>query len=495
MPEYVHFKRLRDLLTLIVFSKLASKLTLDKMAELIIIPLIFIAQTLISFACAWLVSRLFGFKKRPRNFVIAMGVFGNSNSLPISLVLSLANTISGLHWDRIPGDNDTEVAARGILYLMIFQQLGQLMRWTWGYNVLLKPAKHYTPEEGGLQPVLEATDRYLDEPEEADHLISNSWATTRSSTAYDSGSASPTDGHSDHLVEGPKPRGTAQQAIVATPMQGGFRPFVDPNSWSHPRPEAETNGTGSSRKKRPSLISRTTEYSQQKVTTLKDFGHRALRPIFEALPTSMQKVLDYLWQRLSKMCLAIWAFMNPPLWAMLAAIVVASVPALQKLFFTDGTFINNSVTSAIEQSAGVAVPLILVVLGANLARSTHPKDVYDSDDEENLPPPDEQQLEGRLVVASLLSRMLLPLLVMAPLLALTAKFVPVSILDDPIFIIVCFLLTGAPSALQLAQICQIHNVYMGAISRLLFQSYVVWILPSTLILVTCALKVVEWATQ
>ena len=57
-------------------------------------------------------------------------MFGNSNSLPISLVLSLAHTISGLHWSNIPGDNDQEVAARGILYLLIFQQLGQLVRWS-----------------------------------------------------------------------------------------------------------------------------------------------------------------------------------------------------------------------------------------------------------------------------------------------------------------------------------------------------------------------------
>ena len=91
--------------------------------------------------------------------------------------------------------------------------------------------------------------------------------------------------------------------------------------------------------------------------------------------------------------------------------------------------------------------------------------------------------------------MLLPFIIMAPLLAVTAKYVPVSILDDPIFVIVCFLITGAPSALQLAQICQINNVYMGAMSRLLFQSYVVWILPSTLVLVMCALEVVEWAQR
>lgn len=170
---------------------------------------------------------------------------------------------------------------------------------------------------------------------------------------------------------------------------------------------------------------------------------------------------------------------------MLVAIVVASIPSLQSFVFTPGTFFENSVTSAIRQSGGVAVPLILVVLGGNLARNTLPTESISSG---------ESREETKLLVASLISRMLLPMIVMAPLLAVTAKFVPVSILDDPIFIIVCFLISGAPSALQLAQICQINNIYMGAMSRLLFHSYVVWILPSTLILVTCALEVVEWAT-
>jgi hypothetical protein len=159
--------------------------------------------------------------------------------------------------------------------------------------------------------------------------------------------------------------------------------------------------------------------------------------------------------------------MNPPLWAMLIAVVIASIPRLQQLFFEEGSFIANSVTRAIGQSGGVAVPLILVVLGANLARNTLPKEAHDENSEEN-------QIGTKLLVASLISRMLLPTIVMAPMLALAAKYVPVSILDDPIFVIVCFLLTGAPSALQLAQICQINGVYEGVMSKLLFQSYVIW---------------------
>jgi auxin efflux carrier family protein len=126
------------------------------------------------------------------------------------------------------------------------------------------------------------------------------------------------------------------------------------------------------------------------------------------------------------------------------------------------------------------------MLAGNLARNTLPKE----SGADYLDPKEER----KLLIAALVSRMLLPTILMAPLLALIAKYVPVSIVDDKIFVIVCFLLTGAPTALQLAQICQVNNVYMSVMSKILFQSYVVWILPSTLILVMCALEVVEWAT-
>ena len=57
-----------------VFNKLASQLNADKLADLAVIPVIFAAQTLISWLVAVAISKLFRFKKRPRNFVIAMGV-------------------------------------------------------------------------------------------------------------------------------------------------------------------------------------------------------------------------------------------------------------------------------------------------------------------------------------------------------------------------------------------------------------------------------------
>jgi predicted permease len=203
------------------------------------------------------------------------------------------------------------------------------------------------------------------------------------------------------------------------------------------------------------------------VCTIKYKVEKTSQQAFHALPVSVQTTLSKIYGGVSRFLAGLWEFMNPPLWAMLIAVIVASVPSLQRLFFEEGSFVANSVTRAIGQSGGVAVPLILVVLGANLARNTLPQESVDENSEEN-------QIGTKLLVASLISRMLLPTLIMAPLLALAAKFVPVSILDDPIFVIVCFLLAGAPSALQLAQICQINNVYESVMSKLLFQSYVIW---------------------
>ncbi|KAL6720433.1 hypothetical protein ACLMJK_002355 [Lecanora helva] len=448
------------------------------------------------------------------------GVFGNSNSLPISLVLSLSQTIKGLHWDRVPGDNDGEVAARGILYLLIFQQLGQLVRWSWGYNVLLAPPDKFegTIENSNSrlehgQAISEETtplmrDTSVDsERGELNASVSDDTVVDKSGVengitkdspnAQDSRSGQQTPvthrQHTSSLSSGSLSSGQIKIGgppdIFPTPTNGNMKPSGE-NGRMLSFPRIRT-GSDISEDEAPQGIRgtlfRCRRVANEAGTSVSKKVSSVCQRSFRALPVSLRKVLTNFALVTQRFFLGVWAFMNPPLWAMLAAIVVASIPDLQRFFFSDGTFFKNSVTSAIRQSGGVAVPLILVVLGANLARNTLPLDPNHTKEDDKE--------ETKLLIAALISRMLLPTVIMAPLLAVTAKYVPISILDDPIFIIVCFLITGAPSALQLAQICQINNVYMGAMSRLLFQSYVVWILPSTLVLVMCALEVVEWAQR
>lgn len=471
----------------LIFTKLASQLNAEKLSDLAIIPAIFIVQTLVSWVVSILVAKVFRFNKRASNFVTAMGVFGNSNSLPISLVLSLSQTIKGLHWDRIPGDNDDEVGARGILYLLIFQQLGQLVRWSWGYHVLLAPKDKYAEYQDEIAE--EGQYRYTDEEpteQEPEILITGLDGDTEddgdsnASQVYIPAGRTPLANNSraslaassvdnDDVLNFKKGNYPHANALANTDLEDDILSF--PRIRLRDETEIE-HGTAARIKK--------------SLHSLKDKASAAMTRQHQRLPQPVKTCLSFIHMSITKIYAFIWGFMNPPLWAMLIAVVVASIPNLQQLFFEDGSFVKNSVTNAVSSSGGVAVPLILVVLGANLARNTAAHD-FPID-------PEEEKIGTKLLVASLLSRMVLPTLIMAPILALTAKYLPISILDDPIFIVVCFLLTGAPSALQLAQICQINNVYEQTMGRILFQSYVIWILPSTLFLVMMALEVIEWAT-
>ena len=500
----------------LIFTKLASQLTAEKLVDLAIIPVIFVVQTLVSYACAWIIGRVMKFNKRQGNFLIAMGVFGNSNSLPISLVLSLSKTLKGLHWDKVPGDNDEEVGARGILYLLIFQQLGQLLRWSWGYNVLLAPADHFTEAEGGTKRedwVERGRGDYRDDDddEEPRRLLSPSYdprAETDDFEHYEDedddqtriGTESPTASKSDGLKTPRTPHNHSSRTspnrplngsangspeLLDTPANGMVTPHhnMDYPVWlKYPESKKYDEECGGVK----GYVNQWRNYFRYQTLRVGHFIQKRSRLAFESLPKPVQTVLSYMGRKVGAFMAGVWEFMNPPLWAMLVAIIVASVPQLQHLFFTKGTFLANSATRAVQQSGGVAVPLILVVLGGNLARNTIPKnqpgDITDPREEK------------RLLYASLMARMVFPTIIMAPFLALVAKYVPVSIVDDKIFIVVAFLLTGAPSALQLSAITQTNNVYPTVMSSILFQSYVVWILPSTLILVMLALETVEWAT-
>lgn len=411
-------------------------------------------------------------------------VFGNSNSLPISLVLSLSQTIRGLHWDKIPGDNDDEVAARGILYLLIFQQLGQLLRWSWGINVLLKKEEKDETAEEALASKLERGKGISSNPpingyqplvnESADGNERDSTSSSSSEPAFESGGQTPvtnkryTSSLSSKGSSAPhSPQSGTLHGILATPANGNIMPsyqnghtedyVITPSGGTLAKKNFATRAKDLATQARLSIVRGLVGSSRSESAFTSSINQK--------LPPLAQSVLGKIYAVVHKLANAVWQSLNPPLLAMGAALLVASIPSLQRLFFSDGTFVKNSITSAIRQSGGVAVPLILVVLGANLARSSK----QDSRQNEQ-----DSKVETRLLIASLLSRMVLPTVVMAPLLGIAAKYIPVSILDDPIFVIVCFLLAGAPSALQLAQICQINEVYMGAMTRILFHSYVIW---------------------
>ncbi|KAI5969705.1 hypothetical protein CANMA_001368 [Candida margitis] len=387
----------------LIFSKLASSLSLSKLVDLAIIPIFFAVSTLISYGCSRGTSMFLSLNEPETDFVTAMAVFGNSNSLPVSLTLSLAYTLPGLLWEDVLDDDSDKVAGRGILYLLIFQQLGQILRWSWGFNFLLRKRSHvelntYYNKHGA---VVESENTRLISAEDALYIDEEEQATTEVDSNLENSSDD------------------SQQSQEATAVVTNEKPSS-----------------------------------------------------FYAKFAELPGVKQFL------------SFMNPPLWAMLLSVIVASTP-LQKVFFQsgaengDGSFIHNTITEAILGLGSVSIPLILIVLGSNL---------YPAAD---IPPASKHYT--RILFGSLMSRMILPPVILLPVIAACVKYINISILDDPIFLIVAFILTISPPAIQLSQISQLNGIYQKEMSGVLFWGYVILTLPTTIFIVVASLKVLEWA--
>ncbi|GAV56359.1 hypothetical protein ZYGR_0BB01360 [Zygosaccharomyces rouxii] len=363
----------------LIFSKLGRNLSLAKIVEISIIPLFFALTTTISFFCGKVTAKIMELDKDESNFVVANSVFGNSNSLPVSLTVSLAYSLPNLTWDQIPNDNRDNVASRGLLYLLIFQQIGQMLRWSWGFNTLMRWSgenQHHMPPSQ-IQAHLEA--RRQDEESISQNDDSNA-------------------------------------QYVQQSENGGV---ITSSFWSK------------------------------------------------------------LWNRAKMVGTKVRSQLNPPLYSMLIAVLVAAIPPIQHELYHEDGFVNNTFAEAIDQLGLVSIPLILLVLGSNL---------YPSEDTLH-----KTHNHKKLIIGSIFGRMILPSCVLLPIIAVAVKYINVSILDDPIFLVVGFLLTVSPPAIQLTQITQLNEFFEAEMASILFWGYVVLSLPVSILVVSGAIYTLQWA--
>ena len=168
-------------------------------------------------------------------------------------------------------------------------------------------------------------------------------------------------------------------------------------------------------------------------------------------------------------------FMNPPLWAMVLAILVASIEPLQDLFYSPNSFVYHSLSKSIGILGNVAVPIILVILGANLVSAP-------------APPEGTSRLsrmrERKTIALALATRMLFVPLILCPASIILAIYgVEVGVLGDPVFLIVLWLLIGSPTAITITQICQLNEFCEREMASVLWWGYCVFSVPSTMFLV------------
>ncbi|ODQ48061.1 hypothetical protein PICMEDRAFT_26921, partial [Pichia membranifaciens NRRL Y-2026] len=387
-------------------------LSLKKLMEVIIIPILYAVTTLVSYYSSILVSRWLELTEPESNFVTAMSVFGNSNSLPVSLTLALAYSLPDLEWDDIPDDTPDKIASRGLIYLLIFQQLGQMLRWSWGYNKLLAKQPDHVIFYGD-QPNSKTTSSSSNTNVNVNYLTAN----------YGNGEGD----DDDECGDGD----STTQLIEEYP--------------------STTSGAMSS----------STSYGNNNQHGEDSEDKEVERPF------------------LVRVLLGFYNWMNPPLWSMLAAMVVASIPPLKAAFYENNGFVQHTLASAIKQLGGVSIPLILVVLGANLAPSS------------DIPPACPHY--KRMILGSLLGRMVLPSLILLPMIVLSVKYISLSIMEDPIFLITSFLLITSPPAIQLSQICQLNELYQKEMAGVLFYGYAILTLPVTIVVVVTCIEAMKWS--
>lgn len=416
----------------LIFSKLASSLSLKALVDISVIPVFYAFSTLVTYFSSKLVSRIFKFNRRESNFVTAMGVFGNSNSLPVSITVALAYTLPNLEWDNIPNDSRDDIASRGILYLLIFQQLGQMLRWSWGYNTLLaKPTE---------EDIIKEAEQHIYKGKSVSTIFVN---------------------EQEPLLAGSSTVKIYDETMITT----------SPNTTR----SSSSSSSSSSQSSLSTCLEINVPSSDQMTTQLSSetYDNDTLELALGKSKSSVQKILvPFRW---------FLSVMNPPLWAMLVSIIVGAIPSVKHEFFYANGFLQNTVTAAIRQLAGIAIPLILVVLGSNLAP-----------DDTAAPPSKNYK---KLIAGSLMSRIFFPSIVILPAVSLCVKYVKVSIFDDPIFLLVAFVLTIAPPAIQLSQICQLNKVFEKEMAGVLFWGYVVVTLPSTIAIVVLVTKVMEWVNN
>lgn len=477
----------------LIFTKLASSLSLRKLLEVIIIPILYAVTTLVSYISATYISSLLGLTEPESNFVTAMAVFGNSNSLPVSLTLALAYTLPGLEWDDIENDNADKIASRGLVYLLIFQQLGQMLRWSWGFNTLLKRQPHDViyaencdiednPEPNAAFSTqaasLPETERLLQPNSSFDSDTeprSSSIDSNKSNNLPQAHSYGSSNGADDEdTISDPTDVDSDVGSVDSEPSVMVLSSEMLPNTRKDDGEPIRAIRTVS-RNARGDLVVQIQDIESKGE---QDDGEET-HPCTNALEESRNGENSGFEAHFKKFCQGVMNWMNPPLWSMILAIVVASIGPIRYQFYEADGFIQNTLAKAIKELGSVSIPLILVVLGANLAPSSE------------IPPACKHY--SRMIFGSLISRMVLPSIVLLPLIVLCVKYVNISIMDDPIFTITSFLLITSPPAIQLSQICQLNEIYQKEMAGVLFYGYVILTLPVTIFIVVTALQCVAWA--
>ncbi|KAG0276413.1 hypothetical protein BGZ96_003284 [Linnemannia gamsii] len=327
----------------LLFTKIASTITWAQFIAFWPIPVFFLFFSLTSWSIAKYGSRFLRFNKDEEKFVIASVLFSNTNSLPMALVQSLALSAAGARLLRDEHDTQEQAAARGISYILFYAIFGNLVRWSYGFSLLVPKDPEPTPVVSidspptvHMTPPLHNVLINVDEPSGSE--------TTR--LAIDTAPSSPRTLHGDDDRNYPEYMGD------------------DDNDTDDQDPRTRRNSAASLFRS-PKKVKQHRSTNLQPISPVQSprgFSAR-FKPRRKHAKGSTRKMLR---QKATTAIERIRQVLTPPLFTALLALVIGLVPALHQLIMGADSKFYAYVIRPIEGCGAAAIPMILLCLGAQV---------------------------------------------------------------------------------------------------------------------------------
>ncbi|KAF9172013.1 hypothetical protein BGX20_006512 [Mortierella sp. AD010] len=260
----------------------------------------------------------------------------------MALIQSLAMSAAGSRLLRDGNDTMEQVAARGISYILFYAIFGNLVRWSYGFSLLV-------PKDAEEQTVFQ-------EHQEV--------------TEYTREQVQPVDGV---LVNVDEPQPVLPQHMAAASSASSMRTLGDESDEADE--EEPINGHNHS-----NFFRSAHKLKSQKLSThMQQLSPPVVRPTreFQTLLSSHQRhrrhshhrrrsARSLIKQKASTAFDRIRQVMTPPLLTAIIALVIGLIPALHKFFMGYDSKFYSFIIHPIENCGAAAIPMILLCLGAQV---------------------------------------------------------------------------------------------------------------------------------
>ncbi|KAK3844417.1 MAG: membrane transport protein-domain-containing protein [Linnemannia gamsii] len=490
----------------LIFTKIASALNWDRFITFWPIPLIYFSLCATNWTIAQIGSRLLRLSREETRFATASIMFFNNNSLPIALVQSLAMSGAAKLLLRDEDDTAEAVLARGVSYILFTSVFDNLVRWSFGLNLL---SHHKGDETNGKDDGSSSNDN--------DDNISNS--------------------------------DSAAPVAIAGNEQGDVIIDVDSHPAPHVLPESTANTVQRTWTSRIVAVLKKARGLLQPplVTAIVALIVGLIQPLHHLFMDPDSKVFIFLIKPLDTcgraavpmilLCLGaqVLSFDSAPSTA-LPAMTGSSLETASASSTTANSSraptpygttytsepqyshdINNrrgsnsSSSSSTSGNSNESSPLLShsttgATISAQKSTEDQPQHPHRHDHHLELGSHNNKisstnihnhktNNNNKSVPFILFCRMFLSPLLTLPAILLIPNSISPALLGDPIFRLTMVMLSASPTAVNMMQICQINGFFEKKMARLLFWSYCVVGVPGILIWVMVALQASTWGRQ